>query len=350
MRILFTTVHPAPYFDRLFDFFYNNGVETESWYISAASKEKGWKQYKPSNVKLYSDMPFMTKLKRCIEKDLVIFHWGNKTNLILAFFLYFTKTKFGFYMDYPDPATTKTKGIAFIIKRIALSLSDYIFPACYSCADYMKETYSINNSAVKVFPYTHSYASDNIANINAVRKAKLVTGEKLKLLIASRFIERKGYYVVEQAFNVLKQRCLLDEMEIDIVGNGELFEHYKKSLSSLSGNIRFHGWVENDSYEKMLDNTDVYLHPSLFEPFGIPPLDAMERGKYVIVSDGVKSTDIYQNHQGIRVYKSNSYEELACVLSDIIKNKGFLYDYTSDNPRICQEKYSLFVNLNALKL
>ena len=45
MKLLFTTVHPAPYFDRLFSFFSQKDVDVEAWYEFSKVEEKNWKTY-----------------------------------------------------------------------------------------------------------------------------------------------------------------------------------------------------------------------------------------------------------------------------------------------------------------
>lgn len=348
MKLVFTTIHPAPYFDRLFNWLEIKGIEVEPWYSYGKSSEKNWKTYKPSNIRILSDYSFFYIVHHFAKADIIIMHWGSLTNIMIGLFLKIKKRKFGFYLDYPDPQKTKCKGLNKFIKSHLMKMATYMFPACYSCQDYLHNVYGLEKNKIRVFPYSHSMAPDKIADINDKRFYNLINGGKPRLLIASRFIERKGYAIVYKAFEKLKQLEMLDKFDIKIIGNGEQFEKYKAMFSRLSEYIKFLGWIENDEYEKLICECDIYLHPSLFEPFGIPPLDAMERNKYVIVSDGVKSTDIFIKNKGVRIYPSHEDGVLCDILVDILKNKEHLYDYTIDNAKVCHEKYSMQINLNAL--
>lgn len=127
--------------------------------------------------------------------------------------------------------------------------------------------------------------------MNSLRIRKLRNKEKINIFIANNFVERKGYSILMEAFTLLKQNNLIDKFNIVIAGTGVLFEKYSKEFMNLSSNIILLGWIEQEEYLFNMNNCDVYIHASLFEPFGIPPLDAMARGKLLIVSDGVKSTD-----------------------------------------------------------
>lgn len=73
-----------------------------------------------------------------------------------------------------------------------------------------------------------------------------------------------------------------------ILGHGEEEGKYKEIAESLDMDIEFYGWTEPEKYQRFMDETDVYIHPSIEEPFGIPPIDAMGRKKVVIVSDASK--------------------------------------------------------------
>ena len=348
MKLLFTTVHPAPYFDRLFSFFSQKDVDVEAWYEFSKVEEKNWKTYHPKSVHLYKEKSFLSKALHFSKFDFVILHWGNKENILIALILKIKGKKFAYYLDHPDPSSSKTKGAFYIFKRAIMKMATYMFPACYSCADYLKEIYKISDEKIRVWPYSHSEAPKTINVVNDERIKAIHNGAKVKLLIASRFIERKGYSIVFQAFKLLASQGVLSEYDINVVGNGELYEEYKSKFSKLTPFIHFFGWIENDDYERMLNETDVYLHPSLFEPFGIPPLDAMERKKFVVSTDAVKSMDIFANVTGVKIYPAYDSMALAKILKYIIKNKDEIYSWTENNPRFVQQKYSMNVNYNVL--
>ena len=43
----------------------------------------------------------------------------------------------------------------------------------------------------------------------------------------------------------------------------------------LSSFIKYHGWVDNERKEKLFRTADIFVHPSIFESFGISILEAM---------------------------------------------------------------------------
>jgi glycosyltransferase involved in cell wall biosynthesis len=53
----------------------------------------------------------------------------------------------------------------------------------------------------------------------------------------------------------------------------------------LEGKVIFTGSINDDELRAYMDNADLFVFPSLYEGFGLPPLEAMARGCPVAISD-----------------------------------------------------------------
>lgn len=351
-RVLLTTIHPAPYITLWLEGL-SSIVHVDSMFAHKASSEKGWKINVSENILLYSDLSFFEKIKLLGSYDLVIFcGWGLRENVLLSFGLLMYKTKVAFFLDHPIIGLTKVNFFAKALKKLIIKTADYIFPASKSCKDYLHLTYNVPLDKLLIFPYAHSSSNINLLNsINLERKNKLKLNQKIRVFTANRFEERKGYSVVLQAFSLLKEKGMLDEFEIIIAGNGSEYKNYLGEFSSLSNNIKLLGWVENHEYQFYIDNCDVYFHSSLFEPFGIPPIDAMQRGKSVIVSNGVKSCDVFDNQKdiGVYTYPANNPLILSNIFCDIYENKFHLYDHSQKIINLVERNYSININIETVK-
>lgn len=56
--------------------------------------------------------------------------------------------------------------------------------------------------------------------------------------------------------------------------------------------VKFHGWIGPAEKHELLSNTDVFLHPSKFESFGISILEAMDYGLPIITTETGGITDL----------------------------------------------------------
>ena len=71
-----------------------------------------------------------------------------------------------------------------------------------------------------------------------------------------------------------------------MAGSGELMEKMILWTSSLGISDRFHytGFLKGDDVFRMFSLSDVYVMPSVSEPFGISPLEAMQSNVPSIIS------------------------------------------------------------------
>jgi glycosyltransferase involved in cell wall biosynthesis len=99
---------------------------------------------------------------------------------------------------------------------------------------------------------------------------------------------RKNHRFLVQALRVLKNRGQLD-CPLLIVGpigwkNSSLFSEIKSAGLSES-DIRFLGYMPNEDMPQFYAGAQAFLFPTLYEGFGLPPVEAMACGAPVISSD-----------------------------------------------------------------
>ena len=90
-------------------------------------------------------------------------------------------------------------------------------------------------------------------------------------------------YFVEAAYQVLKK---IDNVRFVMAGSGDMMEAMIKRAAELKITDKFHftGFLKGDDVFQMLKMSDVFVMPSVSEPFGIVPLEAMQSNVPVIIS------------------------------------------------------------------
>ena len=90
-------------------------------------------------------------------------------------------------------------------------------------------------------------------------------------------------YFVEAAAKVLKR---VPNVRFVMAGSGDMMNHVIRRVARLGIADRFHftGFLKGDDVHKMFQLSDVYIMPSVSEPFGISPLEAMRANVPVIIS------------------------------------------------------------------
>jgi len=82
------------------------------------------------------------------------------------------------------------------------------------------------------------------------------------------------------AFRKIKQDNF--DLQLVLVGGDDYF--YKK-LKKNNNDVIFTGFIKDEDLNVLYNNAALYVFPSLYEGFGLPPLEAMKRGVPVASSN-----------------------------------------------------------------
>ncbi len=107
--------------------------------------------------------------------------------------------------------------------------------------------------------------------------------EKLVTFLG-RITHQKGpEYFVEAAHRVLQK---MDNVRFVMAGSGDMMEQMIRRAAQLKITDKFHftGFLRGPEVFSMLALSDLYIMPSVSEPFGISPLEAMQSNVPVIIS------------------------------------------------------------------
>lgn len=105
----------------------------------------------------------------------------------------------------------------------------------------------------------------------------------------------KGVETLVEAFNELQSRGI--RKTLTIIGNINFRTRDNKLISkiqSLKSSIRFKSNASDKEVFDIISQSEVLVSPSLYEGFGIPPLEALYLGTNVIISDIPVYKEIYK--------------------------------------------------------
>ena len=107
--------------------------------------------------------------------------------------------------------------------------------------------------------------------------------EKVVTFLGRITMQKGPEYFIEAAYKVLK---VMDNVRFVMAGSGDMMEKMMRRAAALKITDRFHftGFLRGSDVFRMLDMSDVYIMPSVSEPFGISPLEAMQSNVPVIIS------------------------------------------------------------------
>ncbi|MBK5939990.1 glycosyltransferase [Halochromatium roseum] len=143
-----------------------------------------------------------------------------------------------------------------------------------------------------------------------------------QVLFAGRLAPEKNLGAVVEAAEALPK------LQFQIAGDGPLRDWVEQEAARLP-NLEYVGWVRRQEILPLIDRTDLLVLPSTIESFGTIALEAMARGRLVVVSSqcGILSWD----HLNRALFQMRADETLASALmrvcaldQDILERKALL--------------------------
>lgn len=124
--------------------------------------------------------------------------------------------------------------------------------------------------------------------------------------------------------------------------NGNAAEELKKQINdkNLQNHIVLTGFISNEERNSLYRNCHTFLFPSVFEGFGMPPIEAMLFKTRVITT---KCASIPEVTQGKAVYVDNPYdvdEWIEKIMNDSVQEA---MDFSIYNPKLISRKYLHFL-------
>jgi glycogen synthase len=177
-----------------------------------------------------------------------------------------------------DRSGGKVNPGVFEIEKKGMALADKIIAVSNLTRNTIIEKYGIDESKV----FTVYNAVEPIPNQEKIALRRGIDDKVVTFL--GRITMQKGpEYFVQAAEKVLRK---MDNVRFVMAGSGELLERMIHWAASLGIVDRFHftGFLKGDDVFRMFSISDVYVMPSVSEPFGISPLEAMQSNVPTIIS------------------------------------------------------------------
>lgn len=117
---------------------------------------------------------------------------------------------------------------------------------------------------------------------------------KTVLFLGRLTIAKGADYLLKAAQKVVQ---VMPHVKFVFVGKGEMIKNLiDMSIDlNISGNIVFTGWLSQEQVDKAYKQADLFVMPSITEPFGLTALEAMRNGTPVLISRQSGVSEVIQN-------------------------------------------------------
>lgn len=167
----------------------------------------------------------------------------------------------------------------FQIEKNGMDHADHIICVSDLTRRTVIEKYHQNPMKVTTVHNAVEPLSPDILALNPTKLAK----DKVVTFLGRITMQKGPEYFVEAAAAVLKKS---KNIRFVMAGSGDMMEQmiYLAAQRGISDRFHFTGFLKGKQVYEMLKRSDVYIMPSVSEPFGISPLEAMQCGIPTIIS------------------------------------------------------------------
>lgn len=188
-----------------------------------------------------------------------------------------------------DRSRGNVNPIVFGIEKDGMNNADHIITVSDLTRRTVIEKYEINPSKVTTVHNAVIPLSEELLSI-----PKPESRDKVVTFLGRITMQKGPEYFVEAAAKVLKKS---HNVRFVMAGSGDMMEKMIDLAAHRGIADRFHftGFLHGKQVYEMLKASDVYIMPSVSEPFGISPLEAMQMGVPSIISKQSGCAEILAN-------------------------------------------------------
>jgi glycosyltransferase involved in cell wall biosynthesis len=164
------------------------------------------------------------------------------------------------------------------IEREGLHTADKIITVSYFTRNTIISRYAISGEKVEV---VHNGVERN--GNWSLAETGIDKDEKIVLFLGRITMQKGPEYFLHAAKKVLE---VMDNVKFVMAGSGDLMHHAVEMAAGLGigHKVLFTGFLRGEDVRKIYKMADLYVMPSVSEPFGIAPLEALENDVPVIIS------------------------------------------------------------------
>ncbi|MCL1821592.1 MAG: glycosyltransferase [Prolixibacteraceae bacterium] len=166
----------------------------------------------------------------------------------------------------------------YSIEREGMEMADKVVSVSNMTRNTIIEKYKIDPQKVETV-----YNAVEPVSKKSSKKYTKIKGEKLVTFLGRITLQKGPEYFVEAAHLILKHDS---GVRFIMAGDGDMMQNVVEHAARLGIANRFHftGFLKAEEARYLLSISDVFVMPSVSEPFGITPLEAMQSGTPVIIS------------------------------------------------------------------
>ncbi len=168
--------------------------------------------------------------------------------------------------------------MVYDIERKGMEQADKVITVSYFARNIIISRYGISGEKVEVVHNGVEYNGKSFLAETGIKK-----DEKIVLFLGRITMQKGPEYFLRAAKKVLE---VMDKVKFVMVGSGDLMHRAVEMAAELGigHKVLFTGFLHGEDVRKIYKMADLFVMPSVSEPFGIVPLEALANDVPVIIS------------------------------------------------------------------
>jgi glycogen(starch) synthase len=196
-------------------------------------------------------------------------------------------------------------------------------------AAFMRDLYAAGGSRFKRYRIIHNGVKQTTHAMKIVRdRSSLVSPPTLRLLFAGRLVDLKGAHTAIEAMALFDPTELcVDRIELTVLGDAQDAAYMQVLNSAMSqspraADIILKPTVPEEALFELFDEHDIYLFPSLYEPFSLTLIHALACGIPTIASDTGGNPEIVHDGDSGLLFRKGDPADLVRAVKLLAQDPG----------------------------
>ena len=226
------------------------------------------------------------------------------------------------------------KLLNYVFLNLAMPLfvrrADHLIAVSYSTKQDLVRLYSVDPGKITVI-YEAADSRFRPQPVEEIKRVRRKYSLPAHFILSLGTIEpRKNYQRLLEALVLLRQRCgagnwglNAEEWRLVIVGEkGWLYQPFLRRLEELGlqREVILLGRVPDEDLPALYSTATLFVFPSLYEGFGLPPLEAMACGTPVACSRASSLPEV--GGKAVRYFDPTNAEEMARVMHEVLRDEA----------------------------
>lgn len=171
----------------------------------------------------------------------------------------------------------------------------------------------VKNDLIKTYNILSKKINVVYAAPSSIFVQKQISKEPIILMVSS-LDPRKNMIRVIKSFNELD----IPHKLIIVGAKGTAFSDLKIPDLENKEKIKFAGYLSDEELVELYNKAELFVYPSLFEGFGIPPLEAQKCGTPCLVSNVTSLPEVYED--SVAYCNPNSVSDIKNKILEVLNN------------------------------